>query len=302
MTIEEKLYRKMYLVRKTELEIEKLFENGFLRGTTHGSRGQEACEVPFLEHVDPKSDYITGTHRSHGHLLSLTFDPYELIAELMGKRTGVVGGKGGSQHLHYMNFYTNGITGGMAPIAVGMAYALKLKTDSSIAISFFGDGAMNEGYLMESLNLASAYDLPIIFALENNHYAMSTRTSDITGGNFEKRAIGFGLRYIRIKADDAIKVYNETGKVIEFVRNDRQPYFIEFDTFRFSGHSKSDKREYIPKAEDDFWKMNDPLLKLEKAIGENCKMIKKEIDDLIDLAIEKAKKDELPDPIKYYRE
>ena len=301
MDLREIFYRKMLLIRRTEEKIEELFREGALRGTTHGYIGEEAIAVGVLQNVNPKKDFITGGHRSHGHLLALSDDCYALFAELMGKETGLVNGRGGSQHIKYENFYTNGITGGMLPVAVGMAFSLKLRSEENIVVSFFGDGAMNEGYVMESFNLSGAFQLPNLFVLENNSYAMSTKTKAVSSGEFAQRVKGFGIDYHFLKALDVMEVYEFSKEVISKIRKDRKPAFIEFETHRFSGHSKSDKREYMPQEVDAYWRENDPLLKAEKSLNQRtAENIKIEIEDAIKISLEKVSKDNYPNAEREY--
>lgn len=290
------LYRRMLLIRKTEERIEELFAQGLLRGTTHGSRGQEAIAVGLLSHIDCSYDYVTGSHRSHGHYLALNPDPYPLFAELMGKATGMVNGRGGSQHLSYKNFITNGITGGMVPVATGLAFHQKVKTKDGICVSIFGDGAMNEGYVMEALNLAAVFDLPILFVLENNNYAMSTSFQLTNKGLIRSRIEGFGLPYSRCEAIDVEDLYERCGELVTKIRASRHPQFIEFITHRFSGHSKSDARLYIPQERDDYWKKNDALLRIENKLEKSDVLQQsKLIEEEIDSAIAKASEDPYPE-------
>lgn len=295
MDYNEKLYYKMALIRKTETSIEDLFSKGKLKGTTHGSKGQEAIPVAIAEFVDPEKDYICGGHRSHGHLLSLSGDVKSLIAELMTKVSGYVGGKGGSQHIRFKNFFCNGITGGMVPVAVGLAFAQKLRKKNNISVVFLGDGAMNEGYVMEAFNLAAVYQLPILFVLENNSYAMSTPICNTTKCSFKDRINGFGIEYSFLEATNIYEILKLSKTVIQKVREKCQPQFIEFKTHRFSGHSKSDKRLYIPKEIDEYWHENDPLRKIAKEIGEEKKIvIDNKINKEIEMAIKEASQDEYP--------
>ena len=260
------LYKKMFLIREFETLLEEYFSKGMLRGTTHSCIGQEAVAVSVLDYVDIETDYVTSTHRGHGHFLAITGDVFGLASEVMGKQAGVVYGLGGSQHLQYKNFYTNGITGGMIPIGVGIALAKKLKNEEGIVISFLGDGAMNEGYVMEALNMAKVYEVPIIFVLENNCYAMSSITKELTGSLFEDRVKGFGLKYVYEEAVDVMKLWQDFGGIYQEVKNNRMPVFVECRTYRFCGHSKSDKREYVLEDEENFWKQHDPLLLLRSRV------------------------------------
>jgi len=293
------MYRRMLMIRMSEERIEDLFVKGQLRGTTHGSRGQEAVAVGLLSHVDCMSDYITGSHRSHGHYLALNPYPYPFFAELMGKKTGLVEGRGGSQHIAYHNFITNGITGGMVPIAAGLAFMQKIKTKDRVCVSLFGDGATNEGYVMEAMNLASVYELPIIFAMENNNFAMSTPYSFSSKGNMEYRIKGFGIEYHKIVANDVEKVFDFCDELVTVVRKKRKPVFIEFETHRFSGHSKSDKREYIPDELDEYWRRNDPLKLLENKLESNdVQGTYEQVKSLIEDAVRKAAMDKPPKSLR----
>ena len=302
MDYNEKLYYKMALIRKTETSIEDLFSKGKLKGTTHGSKGQEAIPVAIAEFIDPEKDYICGGHRSHGHLLSLSGDVKALIAELMTKESGYVHGKGGSQHIRYKNFFCNGITGGMVPVAVGLAFAQKHRKKNNISVVFLGDGAMNEGYVMEAFNLAAVYQLPILFVLENNSYAMSTPICDTIRCSFEDRVNGFGIEYNYMEATNIHEIIKLSKQVIQKVRDQSFPQFIEFKTHRFSGHSKSDKRDYISKEIDEYWRENDPLKKIAKEIGEEKKtVIDNKINEEIEMAIKKASQDKHPKTMEELR-
>ena len=238
----KEIYEKLLLIRETEYKIENLFSLGLLRGTTHGCIGQEVPPVALSEHLNIEEDYLTGGHRSHGYALTFSNSPELMLGEVMGRKCGFESGMGGSQHIHYKNFYTNGVTGGMVPICAGLAFTLKRKSIKNIAVALLGDGGMNEGYVMETFNLAGAFSLPILFLLENNGYAMSTATEYSTSGKIADRIKGFGLNYFVCKSNDYYNVRTEIGNAVNFVRQKREPAFIEIITHRFSGHSKRDKR------------------------------------------------------------
>ncbi len=292
-----RFYERMYLIRTFERTVEAYFARGQMRGTTHGSIGQEAIAVAVLSHVHPEEDFITGTHRSHGHFLALTGQVFELASELMGKKTGVIHGRGGSQHLAWGNFLTNGITGGMLPSAVGVALAKKLQGEPGIVLSFLGDGAMNEGHTLEALNLAAVLQTPNLFVLENNHYAMSTVTQRVTGGTFEDRVRGFGLPYLRHRALDVLEIYRWFGEVYQRVRHDRTPVFVEFETYRFCGHSKSDKREYVVPELEAYWQENDPLRRARQHLPEElAREIEQRVERQVAEAFRRAEAAPLPDP------
>lgn len=282
----DQLYYKMLLIRNTEKKIEDLFSSGELRGTTHGCIGQEAVPVALSELIDVEHDYLCGGHRAHGLAIAITMKPGLLIHEIMGRESGMACGVGGSQHLIYKNFLTNGITGGMVPVAAGLAYSIKLQQRNAISVVVFGDGAMNEGYVMESFNLAGIFQLPILFVLENNGFAMSTSVSSVTSAQFKSRVEGFGLKYESIEATNYDKLYFLISECTDYVRNQRKPAFIEVFTHRFSGHSKNDKREYIPAERDLFWSENDCLKNLEKELSEEQIIrITNEVNQLIELEL-----------------
>ena len=291
--LKERLFYKSYLIRKTEETIENLFELGLLKGTMHGGRGQEALPSVLSEMIDLSKDYVLSGHRSHGLFLSFSDDITGLLGELMGKKIGYVEGKGGSQHMKYKNLMTNGITGGMVPSSVGIGFKCKYFSKDSLSVVVFGDGAINEGYVLESLNMASALELPVLFIMENNTFAMSTITKKYTGGEISERIKGFGINYEKCIAINIMDVYEALNKIINSIRIIRKPFFMEILTHRFSGHSKSDKREYVPKELDEYWENNDFLKKLEKEIDkEKIQEIKNEIIQRIEKSVNYSKSKE----------
>ena len=254
------LYRMM-LIREMEHKIESLFSQGMLRGTTHCCIGQEAVPVVLSYLIDINRDYLCAGHRAHGLSMMMTMKPEAILGEIMGKTFGMAHGLGGSQHVYYKNYFTNGITGGMATIATGVAFALKQDNTDAISVAVFGDGAMNEGYVMESFNLAAAMRLPILYILENNGYAMSTPVESVNpSATFEDRVKGFSLPYTRVEPEGFDNLFNILSKAVITVRQSREPQFVEVVSHRFCGHSKSDKRLYIPKERDEFWLKHDYIV------------------------------------------
>lgn len=249
---------KMMLIREMEHLIESLFSQGQLRGTTHCCIGQEAVPVAMSYLIDIEHDYLCSGHRAHGFSMMMTMKPELLLGEIMGKPFGMAKGLGGSQHVYYKNYFTNGITGGMATIATGIAFALKQESTDAISVVDFGDGAMNEGYVLEAFNLASEMKLPVLYILENNGYAMSTPVETANPFSvFEDRVKGFAIPYSRVEASDFDNLYDVLSHAVCAVRKTRGPQFVEVLTHRFCGHSKSDKRAYIPKERDDYWHEKD---------------------------------------------
>lgn len=299
----EKYYYTSLLIRKFEEEVENLFSQGKLVGTTHGCIGQEIIAAILLDFIDIKKDSVTGTHRSHGHYLALFKDPESLFCELMGKENGVVKGKGGSQHLYRDNFYTNGITGGMVPVATGIAMVEKLKKSDNIVLSFFGDGAMNEGYVFEAFNFSLINNLPILYILENNQYAMSTYYKKVSAGNFTERLKSLSMKTYEANSIDIEQVLVVSVKAVKYVRENKKPAFINFKTYRFCGHSRSDKCEYRTREEENYWKDNDPIVQMEKISSKvKIKKIKQEIKDIIEQAVKRSEKDKYTNPLKIYKE
>ena len=262
------LYRMM-LVREMEHKIESLFSQGLLRGTTHCCIGQEAVPAAMSFLIDINRDYLCGGHRAHGFSILTTMKPELLLGEIMGKPFGMAKGLGGSQHVYYKNYFTNGITGGMVTIATGIAFALKQEKTDYISVVDFGDGAMNEGYVLEAFNLAAEMKLPILYILENNGYAMSTPVETVNPFVvFEDRVRGFALPYTRVEASDFDHLFRVLEKAVKTVRKTREPQFVEVLTHRFCGHSKSDKREYVPKERDDFWHQHDCIKSVAMQLSE----------------------------------
>lgn len=264
----EDLYKQCYLIRQFELSIEREFEKGTMRGTTHGCIGQEIVPVCLMDKIDKEQDYVTGTHRCHGQVLAYTCDLYKLACEMMGKEDGFVDGNGGSQHIKTGKYITNGITGGMVGIGVGMAMGLKKTNSQGIVVSFLGDGGFNEGYVLEAMNLSQIYSLPILFICENNQYAMSTFSATLTAGNIMKRVQSFGMQYLFGTTTDYQKIYPLISEGYEMVKKQRIPVFIELVTDRLCGHSKSDPMDYMTEEEKSRNRENDYLLSMRKQIGE----------------------------------
>jgi TPP-dependent pyruvate/acetoin dehydrogenase alpha subunit len=285
MDKKEVLYRMM-LIREMEHKIESLFSQGLLRGTTHCCIGQEAVPAAMSYLIDINRDYLCSGHRAHGLSMMMTMEPETLLGEIMGKTFGMAKGLGGSQHVYYKNYFTNGITGGMATIATGIAFALKQEKTDAISVVDFGDGAMNEGYVMEAFNLAAEMKLPVLYILENNGYAMSTPVETANPFVvFEDRVKGFGLPYTRVEASDFDNLYSTLETAVKKVRDTREPQFVEVLTHRFCGHSKSDKRSYIPQERDEYWHKHDCIKSVAKQLSE---VEVKEVEESVAAEIERV--------------
>ncbi|MDD3944900.1 MAG: thiamine pyrophosphate-dependent dehydrogenase E1 component subunit alpha [Bacteroidales bacterium] len=269
MDKKEMLY-KMLLIRKMEQKIESLFSLGLLRGTTHCCIGQEGVPAVLSDLIDIEKDYLCSGHRAHGLSMMMTGQPETLLGEIMGKPFGMAKGLGGSQHVYYKNYYTNGITGGMTPVTAGIGFALKHEDTDAIACVVIGDGAMNEGYVLESFNLIQEMNLPVLIILENNGYAMSTPIETVNPySTFEDRVKGFKLPYSLVSAADFDNLYDTLKTAVEKVRMIRGPQFVEVFTHRFCGHSKSDNRYYIPVERDEYWNEHDTIKSLANELSKN---------------------------------
>jgi TPP-dependent pyruvate/acetoin dehydrogenase alpha subunit len=282
----------MVLIRCFEERVLGLFSKGIFMGTTHCCIGQEANAVGVISALE-ENDTIFSNHRCHGHFLAYSNNPEALLAELMGKETGVCSGRGGSQHLCWKNFYSNGILGGTVGCAVGMAMAEKLKESSNIVVAFMGDGTLGEGIVYEALNIASIWDIPVLFILENNHYAQSTPMKNVFAGSIEHRIRGFGISCHVLKTTDVRKIYDHLKKISAWMRKNRRPFFQVIDTYRFCPHSKSD--DFRPKDEISRFRKFDPLIIHGRRIGkEERDKIYNDCMERIDKAFNFAEKSGFP--------
>jgi TPP-dependent pyruvate/acetoin dehydrogenase alpha subunit len=239
MSNNQNLYHTMLLIRRFEERLLTEFSSGRLVGTTHAYIGQEADAAGIFSEIGSE-DVIFSNHRCHGHFLAYGGDPYRLAAELMGKATGLVGGRGGSQHIQWRNFYSNGIQGGIVPVATGMSFAEKAGKTGNIVLVFLGDGTLGEGVVYESLNVASLWSLPILFIVENNRYAQTTPISLAVAGSITARFTAFGIETWEHDTSDVLEVQSAARTAIRHVRETGRPASLVLDTYRFAAHSKGD--------------------------------------------------------------
>ena len=281
----------MSRIRKFEEAVEDLFGRGMMHGTMHLSIGQEASPVGVCMALNLE-DQITSTHRGHGHCIAKGADPVRMVAELLGKENGYCGGRGGSMHIADVetgNLGANGIVGGGIPIAVGAALSSQLMKKGTVVISFFGDGAMNEGAFHEAANLASIWKLPVVFICENNGYGMSSSTE--LAFNLEKlsdRGLGYGIPGITLDGNDVSAVYEATEAAVKRAKSGEGPTLLEFVTYRWKGHSRSDKNLYRTKEEIDEWKTKDPILHFEHVAVERGLLTEADIAQQHRLATEQV--------------
>jgi len=299
------LLRTMLKIRKFEEAVAYLYAQGEIPGFVHLYIGEEAIAAGVCYHLR-KNDYITSTHRGHGHLISKGGDLKRMMAEIYGKKTGYCKGKGGSLHIADLEIGVlgaNGIVGGGIPIAVGAGYSIKLRKTDQVVVAFFGDAATNEGVFYESLNMASAWNLPVIFVCENNKYGVSTYIGRVVKiPELEKKAIPFGMPGIRVNGNDVLEVEKVAREAIERARKGEGPTLIIAETFRYRPHFEGDKYDYVDKEELEYWKMRDPIdifkchLRKFGIDDKTIEQIENEIDEEIKEAIEFARKSPLPEP------
>jgi len=259
-------YKVMYRIRRFEQETFEFYKKGLMPGLAHLYLGQEAVAAGACAALEAR-DYIGSTHRGHGHLVARGADLNRMMAELLGKGTGYSKGKGGSMHIMAMDkgiLGANGIVGGELPIAVGAAYASKYKGTDEVTIAFFGDGATNEGTFHESLNMAAAWDLPIIFIIENNLYGISVDIRRVVKEQkLSLRSVGYGIEGTTIDGNDVDVVYKTVKKAVDKARKGGGPTLIECLTYRWQGHHVGDPGEYRSTDEVEEWRKREPLLILE---------------------------------------
>jgi pyruvate dehydrogenase E1 component alpha subunit len=296
--------RLMLTIRHFDERALALYRAGEMRGTTHPYIGMEAVGVGVTLALR-SDDYVTSTHRGHGHTIAKGGDPKKMMAELLGKATGYSGGKGGSMHIADMDKHmlgANGIVGGGMGLATGAALTAKLQHTGSVAICFFGDGALEQGILHETTNLAAIWKLPVVFVCENNQYAMSASAEwSVAGGDPAKRAAGYGIPGVTVDGMDLFAVNAQASEFVERARRGEGPAYLVCNTYRFHGHHAGDPLNYREKEEVERWRLRDPIELVKRAAVDTGAMRTDEIDSLdqrieqqIDDAVEFARTS--PDP------
>jgi len=291
----QEYYRLMITIRRFEETVLDNFPRGLFYGTTHTYLGQEANAVAVISHLESE-DIVFSNHRCHGHFLAYGGDPRALFAELMGKVTGVCGGRGGSQHLHWRNFYSNGVQGGIVPVAVGMALAEKLKRSGGITVAFLGDGTLGEGVIYEAFNLSSIWQAPILFVLENNHIAQTTPADQVVSGSLKGRFETFGIPVIELDTSDVEEIAPIAGKLVTEVRMLNSPRALILHTCRFGPHSKGDDTR-TPDEVQNLRDERDPLKILGVRLNPSDRTdIEVSVAQKISDAFQQAIADPLPEP------
>ncbi|MDE1567434.1 thiamine pyrophosphate-dependent dehydrogenase E1 component subunit alpha [Aquabacter sp. P-9] len=300
-------YRTMRTIREFEERLHVEFAKGDIPGFVHLYAGEEACATGIMMHLTD-IDRIASTHRGHGHCIAKGVDVHEMMGEIYGKVTGCCRGKGGSMHIADLSkgmMGANGILGAGAPLICGAGLAAKFRGDGGVGITFFGDGAANQGTVLESMNLAAIWNLPVIFVVENNGYAESTSVEYATAvDSYVDRAAGFGLPGVTVDGTDFFAVHEAAGEIIRRAREGGGPALLECKTVRFFGHFEGDAQTYKAKGENDHNRATRDCLKLFAArvtgagiiSAADLAVVDREVAALIDDAVDTAKGAPLPSP------
>lgn len=300
------LYEGMYKIRRFEETTAQRYAGGEIPGFVHMYVGEEAIATGVCGVLND-NDYITSTHRGHGHLVAKGGDLKLMMAELYGKKTGYNKGKGGSLHICNMDLGimgANGIVGAGLPISVGAGLAFKMMDTGRVCVCFFGDGASNRGVFHESLNMASILKLPVIFVCENNQYGISACvTESMNIADVSTRAVSYGIGGIKVDGNDVLAVYNATKSAVEFARTGGGPTLIEAKTWRRRGHHEGDADNYRDPEICKSWLENDPIERFGEAIiakgvasKTDLEKIEQKVEEEMNKAVEFAKESPQPDP------
>jgi TPP-dependent pyruvate/acetoin dehydrogenase alpha subunit len=305
------LYATMALIRAFETRVSELYRDGEIAGFVHTALGQEAVAAGVCRSLR-EDDYLTTTHRGHGHVLAKGADVHGMMAELFARATGLCHGKGGSMHVADPSLGilgANAIVGASIPLATGAALSSKLLAQNRVAVAFFGEGAVNQGAFHEAVNLAAIWDLPVIFLCENNRYSEFTETSTMTRiESVAARAATYGIEARSIDGNDVEVVHETALEAVARCRAGEGPVLIEAATYRWHGHYEGDPQAYKSAEEAEAWKQRDPLVLAEVrlvseglATAEACEAVRKEAEERVSLATAAARLDPLPTVEEAYR-
>lgn len=301
------MYKTMNIIRQFELMADKLYALGKVHGTMHLSAGQEAVAVG-ISRATLVDDYLINHHRGHGHFISKKADINLMMAEFLGKEAGYCKGRGGSMHIADFssnNLGANGIVGGGIPHSLGVGLAIQMKKLDKLCITIFGDGASNEGVFHETLNMAALWKVPVLYICENNKYGMSMDIERVAAKlPIAQRAESYGIPWYYIDGNDLLTVYETARDAAARIRAGNGPEFIEVQTYRYFGHSKSDRNLYRTKEEIENWKTTkDPILRFGSQLLENGIITDSDITrienvalNIIEAAVEFADASPDPDP------
>jgi TPP-dependent pyruvate/acetoin dehydrogenase alpha subunit len=308
----EGLYRTAYTIRVFETECIKLYRQGLIIGYFHPYLGEEAIATGVCAALR-KNDYIVSTHRGHGHCIARGGQLKKMVAEVLGRQTGYCRGRGGSMHIadpETGNIGANGIVGGGIPIGVGAGLSISIRGSDQVVAIFFSDGAANNGVFAESLNLAAIWDLPVIFVLENNQYAVSSPIEEMSRiPDLYRRAEGYGVEASMIDGNDVLAVFEETQTAIKTCCDGKGPVLIETKTYRHGGHHVNDPGLYMPKDRLEYYKTHDPvkiarehLLNRSDCTEQGIAEIEGQVNQAMSEAIEFAKNSPQPSVDRFLEE
>lgn len=284
-------YQTMLRIRRFEEKILDKFPTGVFHGTTHTYIGQEANAVGIISHLEDV-DAVFSNHRCHGHFLAYGGDMRGLFAELMGKATGICGGRGGSQHIHWRNFYSNGVLGSTIPVATGVALASRLRGETALTVVFMGDGALGEGVVYEAMNMASLWEAPVLFVVENNGIAQTTPIELALSGAIDGRFEAFGVPATSVASSDVEVIAEAAGDALGQVRASAGPRALVIETNRFGPHSKGDDTRAADVIEE-MRASSDPLIIHGARVPEERRS---EMEKQIEAEVEEAFQTALDDP------
>ena len=305
-------YRQMVLIRRFEQRSAELYQQGKIGGFLHLYIGQEAVAVGAIA-AREEGDHVITAYRDHGHALAVGADPQAIMAELLGKKTGISKGKGGSMHLadvslNYWGGYA--VVGGHLPLASGLALAEAYRESNNAVLCFLGDGATNIGYFHESLNLSGVWNLPVLWIVENNQYGMGTAVERASAvSDLTKKAAAYDMEGVTVDGMNIIEVHEATTEALGAIRDGAGPQFVEMVTYRYEGHSMGDPLRYRTKDEVEKWREDDPigilerhLLKEEMADKDSLEAIDDEVEKSVEEAVAFAEESPLPEPDALYED
>jgi len=297
------LYRQMLIIRRTEEQLARAHQQGLVHGACHTYVGEEAIAVGVCAHLT-RDDAVFSTHRGHGHALAKGVPPREVIAELLGRVTGVSHGRGGSMHVFSPEvgmLGTSGIVGPSILLAAGVGYAFRLAKSERVSVAFFGDGASNNGAFHEGLNMASVWKLPVLFVCENNQYATEVPFVSVTGNpDVSARGPAYGLPTLAVDGNDVLAVYAAADEAVRRARAGDGPTLLACTTYRTRAHSEGMRDGgYRTREEVDEWRLRDPIKRLREHLVDHAATldaIDGEIEQMANDALEWAKASPYPDP------
>ena len=306
-------YRQMVFIRRFEEKCNYAYRQGKIGGYMHTYIGMEATAIGWNAALKANWDYVITAYRDHPQPLLMGSDPVAVMSEIMGRSGGLSRGKGGSMHIYDIErgfFGGWGIVGGHTPLGGGLGFAAKYRGEDRVTLCYLGDGASNAGVFFETLNMAGLWDLPVIFIIENNEFAMGTRLEyHAADTQLYKRGEPFGIKSERVDGMDVLQVFDDAKRIVDYVRENQKPYVVEVMNYRFSGHgaADNDRQLYRTKEEEDENMKRDPLARLEKLLLDKGIITSQQVEEIGDEMTEKvediyAKADAspFPDPAEVY--